>query len=235
MSWSDDTGPGVQSWIESIVPYTELQQWDWIFPSAEPIPYQLNGGMISSIWYDRVGGFDPSYPEQTVTVEQSTDRLLALLDDQIQNKGRDPRQMIIAGFSMGGAIAYQTAARWHARPNAVPLGGVGGLSCYLNRDSKLWSILKNTPETVSWPQTFIAHGADDDFILPEWGIATFERLVKAGVPASFRLIPNAHHEMVAEEMVEFLHLMKDSIVAELEVENEKGIAPSHVSASSSEF
>ena len=221
---SGDTGPGVQAWLESLVPDSELQQWEWIFPSAEPIPYQLNGGLVSSIWYDRVGGFEPFYPEQTVSVERSTDRLLALLDEQVRNKGRDPRKMIIAGFSMGGAIAYQTAARWHARPNAVPLGGVGGLSCYLNDDSKVWKVLEETQQ-ISWPSTYIAHGADDDFILPEWGRTTFERLVKAGVPASFRLVPNTHHEMVQDEMAEFLRFMKGSL-AELEGEHEMATADS---------
>eukprot|EP00977_Amphora_coffeiformis_P007481 scaffold1640_cov161-Amphora_coffeaeformis.AAC.4 len=230
---SGDTGPGVQSWVESLVPSSELKQWDWIFPSAEPIPYDLNGGMVSSIWYDRVGGFDPFYPEQTATVEQSTNRLLAVLDDQVQNQGRDARHMIIAGFSMGGAIAFQTAARWHARPNSIPLGGVGGLSCYLNYDSKVWSILENTPKEASWPPTYIAHGADDDFILPEWGKTTFERLVKAGVPATFRLVPRTHHEMVAEELAEFLCLMKESLVAESNRGHEKAVAPPSATSSSS--
>jgi predicted esterase len=205
---SGDTGAGAQAWIESLVPPSVYHQWDWIFPSAKPIPYKLNGGMVTSVWYDRVGGFDPKFPEQIGSIEKSTDRLLALLDNQIQKEGRDPRRIILGGFSMGGAIAYQTSARWHARPDAVSIGGVFGLSCYLNDDSKVWSILENHN---SWPPTYIAHGADDDFILPTWGKATYERFVKLGVPASFRLIPNTHHEMAPTEIEELLQFLGSHI------------------------
>jgi hypothetical protein len=70
---SGDTGPGVQAWIESLVPsHSVFQEWDWIFPSATPIPYSLNGDTLSSVWYDRMGGFDPTFPEHTASVEQST-------------------------------------------------------------------------------------------------------------------------------------------------------------------
>jgi phospholipase/carboxylesterase len=205
---SGDTGAGVQAWIESLVTPSVYHQWDWIFPTAKPIPYQLNGGMVTSVWYDRVGGFDPEFPEQIETIEKSTDRLLALLDNQILKEGRDPRRIIIGGFSMGGAIAYQTAARWHARPDAVPMGGVFGLSCYLNDDSKVWSMLANHS---SWPPTYMAHGAVDDFILPKWGKATYDRFVTLDVPASFRLIPNTHHEMTPKEIEELLEFLDGHI------------------------
>jgi predicted esterase len=111
---SGDTGPGVQAWIESLVPsHSVFQEWDWIFPSATPIPYSLNHGSntLSSVWYDRIGGFDPSFPEHTASIEQSTHQLLELLEDQVNRHGRDPRRIILGGFSMGGAIALQTAVR----------------------------------------------------------------------------------------------------------------------------
>ena len=223
---SGDTGQGVQAWVESLVPHSSmLHQFDWIFPTAEPIPYQLNGGMVSSVWYDRVGGFDPSFPEQTASVEKSTDRLMALLDDLLQQHGQDySRRIIIGGFSMGGAIAYQTAARWHALPknSETPLGGVLGLSCYLNHDSKVWSILQDNPKASQlWPPTFVAHGASDDFILPEWGKVTYERFVKFGIPANFRLVPNTHHEMISEEIVELLEFVATSVADQNNISNEK--------------
>jgi len=224
---SGDTGAGAQAWIQSLVPSSVYQQWDWIFPTAEPIPYQLNGGALSSIWYDRIGGFDPSFPEQTVSIERSTDRLLALLEEQVQHHGRDPQRIIIGGFSMGGAIAYQTAIRWQARISASSsatvsssLGAVFGLSCYLNDDSKVWSILLNEqtnkePKALAhWPPIFVAHGAADDFILPKWGKATCEKLRQYGIATSFRLIPNAHHEMTPQEISELLEFLSKTIKPE---------------------
>ncbi|CAB9523835.1 expressed unknown protein (Partial), partial [Seminavis robusta] len=46
---SGDTGAGAQAWIESLVPPQVYRQWDWIFPTAQPIPYKLNGGMVTSV------------------------------------------------------------------------------------------------------------------------------------------------------------------------------------------
>lgn len=219
---SGDTGSGAQAWIESLVPHSVLQQWDWIFPTATPIPYQLSGGAISSVWYDRIGGFHPSFPEQTKSVERSTDQLLQLLDEQVQKHGRDPRRIIIGGFSMGGAIAYQTAVRWQARSekndsdSSSSLGAVFGLSCYLNDDSKVWSILEEIPPTAAaaaaWPPLYVAHGASDDFILPQWGQSTYQRFKKSGIPnTSFRLISATHHDMAPREISELLEFLDRTI------------------------
>eukprot|EP00539_Tryblionella_compressa_P006922 CAMPEP_0178762786 /NCGR_PEP_ID=MMETSP0744-20121128/16744_1 /TAXON_ID=913974 /ORGANISM="Nitzschia punctata, Strain CCMP561" /LENGTH=238 /DNA_ID=CAMNT_0020417519 /DNA_START=21 /DNA_END=737 /DNA_ORIENTATION=+ len=204
---SGDTGNGANAWIRELVPSSDYSQWEWRFPTAEPIPYQLNGGRVTSVWYDRVGGFAPTFPEQTTTVERSTDRLLKIIKEE--TKRRDPGSIIIGGFSMGGAIAYQTAARWHAA-NKTTLGGVFGLSCYLNHDSKVWSIFQEHKPT-NWPPTFIAHGANDDFIFPGWGQETYERMVKMGLPAEFRIIPGMQHDMVAEEIAQLLEFLKENI------------------------
>jgi predicted esterase len=207
---SGDTGAGAQAWIQSLVPRSEYDQFEWLFPSAQPIPYQLNGGMISSVWYDRNGGFDPSFPEHISSIERSTDQLLDLIEEQLKNKNspRSPGDIVVGGFSMGGAIAYQTAARWHARPDAVPLGAVFGLSCYLNHNSKVWSLLESNSR---WPPTFVAHGAVDDFIIPQWGQATYEKLVQSGVPANFRSVPNTVHDMDPGEIAELLQFLQSTV------------------------
>ena len=210
---SGDTGPGVQAWIESLVPPQEYHNWDWLFPSAKPIPYQLNGCMVTSVWYDRVGGFAPTFPEQTASAEQSTMQLMNLIEEQIAKEGRSPSEIILGGFSMGGAISYQTAARWHASGKGS-LGAVFGLSCYLNHDSKVWDLLKENPQAATakaWPPTFIAHGAMDDFILPEWGQGTYKKFQELGIPVNFKLVPYAHHEMTPGEIGELLQFLKSTL------------------------
>jgi len=213
---SGDTGSGVQAWVESLVPQAVMNQFDWSFPTAKPIPYALSGGAISSVWYDRIGGFDPSFPEHTASVEASCDKLLALLDDEVAKDGRDSRQIVVGGFSMGGAIAYQTAARWHATRgvHGKPLGAVFALSSYLCHDSKVWSLLQQ--DTMpNWPPTFVAHGADDDFILPTWGQETYDRFVGMGAPNSkYQLVPHTHHEMVGPEMAQLIEFLSNHVLEE---------------------
>jgi len=221
---SGDTGSGAQAYVQSLIPNEEYEKWDWEFPTATPIPYTIYGGRIESIWYDRVRGFAPQYNEQTASVEASTDRLLAIIDKQVQQNHRSSKNIIIGGFSMGGAIALQTAVRYHARNNdnqqqqstttttntnaesaAVnSLGAVFGLSCYLTDDSKVWKILQETNTAKNWPSTFIAHGGSDNFILPKWGKSTYERLVETGIPATFQMKPNTSHEMVHTEIAQLL-------------------------------
>ena len=212
---SGDTGRGARLWIESLVPSAVYHHWDWIFPNASSIPYTLNGGLVTSIWYDRVGGFAPTYPEQTATVEASTDRLLAIIDEEVLEHGR--QDIIIGGFSMGGNIAYQTAARWQASlgkeqfAHRRSLMAVFGLSCYLNDDSKAWSILDDSSGNpmCHWPATYISHGASDDFISPQWGEATYDRLKSKGVPATFRLVQGMYHDMGASDTAELLQFLSN--------------------------
>jgi len=201
---SGDTGYGAKHWIQSLIPASEYQQFRWLFPSAKKIPYQLSGGAVSSVWYDRVGGFAPSFPEQIATIESSADQLMALIDDQV-TQGVSPLMISIGGFSMGGAIALQTAARWHARNQGTLLGGVFGLSCYLNDNSKVWTLIGSP--TFQWPRVFMAHGASDDFILSQWGQTTWNRLERAGVKGSFRLVPRMHHDMTSSEILQLLEFL----------------------------
>lgn len=216
---SGDTGPGVAQWIQSLIPSQQIyDKFQWEFPSATPIPYQLSGGVVSSVWYDRMGGFEPTYPELTASVEQSTEQLMKLINDLLSQKKKEgldfsASQITIGGFSMGGAIALQTATRWHHLHPENPLGGVFGLSCYLNDDSKVWELLQETAassssqSSKSWPSTFMAHGASDGFILPKWGESTWDRMQRTGVNGSFKLIPHTEHELTQEVIADVLEFI----------------------------
>ena len=59
----------------------------------------------------------------------------------------------------------------------------------------------------------MAHGSGDDFILPEWGAATYEALRAAGVDASFRRFSGAH-EMTAPEIADVLEFLRRRLLDE---------------------
>jgi len=198
---SGDTGRGVEQWVRSLAPQSELDKYEWLFPSAEVIPYSLAGGQPSSVWYDRRGGFQPYHPEITPTVERSAQRILGLIDDAVA-KGVPPGKIAVGGFSMGGNLAYQTAARYHSDAAKPALGAVFGLSCYMADDSRAYALAQESG--ARWPATYVAHGSADDFILPQWGEGTFTKLKASGVDASFRLIPGICHEMAPGEIADVL-------------------------------
>lgn len=167
--------------------------------------HRLNGGAPSSVWYDRVGGFEPRYPEQTPSVERSAKQVLDVIDAAVK-RGVPPSKIAVGGFSMGGNLAYQTAARYHADASRPPLGAIFGLSCYMTDDSKAHDLIAKSG--AAWPPVYVAHGAADDFILPQWGRATFDRVKGAGVDAFWRSIPGARHEMTSPEMAEVVAFLK---------------------------
>ncbi|KAH8057466.1 acyl-protein thioesterase [Aureococcus anophagefferens] len=158
---SGDTGRGAEQWVRSLAAAKELAEFEWHFPDAEVIPYTLAGGAPTSVWYDRAGGFDPHFPEQTASVEASCRKVLGLVESFVA-RGVPPHKIAVGGFSMGGNMAYQTAARYHQRAPHAPSA------------------------------TFVRHGSADDFIRPEWGRRTFDRLKAAGVDANFDLAPARH-------------------------------------------
>ena len=108
------------------------------------------------------------------------------------------------------SLAYQTAARYHAA-GLPPLGAVVGLSCYTTNDSRAHALLKGTGDR--WPETYVAHGSGDEFILPAWGAATYEALRAAGVDASFRHFSGAH-EMTAPEIADVLAFLRRRLLGD---------------------
>ena len=183
------------------------------YPTATPRPYQLAGGRLSSVWYDRIGGMSPSNPEATASVVASVEKLDRLIDELCEVHRVPATNIIFGGFSMGGAIGIQTAARTRHK-----LGGVFALSSYLCDDSAAWPLIEAKAKAKGGAQAaaaaaaaegglgsgavpvFMAHGTADDFVRPEWGRATAERLQRAGVPCEFMAIQRARHELTTTEV-----------------------------------
>ena len=100
---------------------------------------------------------------------------------------------------MGGGISIQYAARTRHE-----LGGVFALSSYLCDDSAAWPLIEAEASKDGLASgripIFMAHGTSDDFVRPEWGRATAERLQRAGVPVEFVAIQRARHELTTTEV-----------------------------------
>lgn len=144
-----------------------------------------------SVWYDRKG-MEPTSPEQTKSVEASCAQLEAVLDRLVAS-GVPPATIAIGGFSMGGGIAIQAALR--SKHN---LGGVFALSSYLCDDAAVFATLENRPR--GGPRIWMAHGAADRFVRPEWGQATAARLRGYGLEVSWRSYAGMQHELRLDEL-----------------------------------
>ena len=205
---SGDNGPNFQRWIgaESFVKALVDKGVHTEFPSARPIPYTVAGGQMSSVWFNRLA-MEPSSPEQTRTVEDSVAQIESLLDELVA-AGIPSSRIAVGGFSMGGGIALQTALR-----SKHALAGVFAMSSYMCDDAAVYSQLRSTPR--SGLNIWMAHGADDDFVLPEWGQATAKAL-KAfeGLEVSWRAYPRLHHELRSDELVDLNEWLAPLVLGE---------------------
>ena len=112
--------------FEPIVPELRLPRdagVRFVFPNAPAIPVTINGGMVMPAWYD-ILALDIGRHVDEQQLRQSADAVAALVDREIE-RGIDSRRIVVAGFSQGGAVAYQLALS-----DPRPLAGLLVLSAY---------------------------------------------------------------------------------------------------------
>ena len=104
----------------------------YVFPHAPMRPVTINGGFVMRAWYDITQLPPPALTRTGNNVHQDAAGISAsqaaveeLIAQEVAN-GIAPANIILAGFSQGGAIVLHTALR-----QTVPLGGVLALSTYL--------------------------------------------------------------------------------------------------------
>jgi phospholipase/carboxylesterase len=142
----------------------------YIFPHAPMRPVTINGGFVMRAWYDIAGqSMDAQQDAAGIRASQS---LVEVLIAQEVAHGIAPRNIFLAGFSQGGAIALHTALR-----QVVPLGGVLALSTYLPlADNSPRELLEQTRATP----VFMAHGRSDPVVPYALGVASRDALLRFG-------------------------------------------------------
>ena len=157
----------------------------FIFPHAPIRPITINQGMPMRGWYDiasltRLEDDVPGILESCNAVEH-------LLQQQIQS-GVSPNQIILAGFSQGGAIALHTALNFKEK-----IGGVLALSTYLPATQQLLS--GNIQKELS---IFLAHGTHDDVIPLFLAESAKNWLIAKGFMVDWHAYPMAHQVCMPE-------------------------------------
>ena len=168
--------------FEPVVPELRLERpVRYIFPHAPIRPVTINMGMRMRAWYDifQFGGG----PEDATGIRASQ-KIVEELIAQETGRGLTPRQIVLAGFSQGGAIVLQAGLRYKER-----LAGILALSTYLPLASALES--EASPANRDIP-IFMAHGEFDDIIPIRRAEASREALVKLGYRVEWHSYPMPH-------------------------------------------
>jgi len=169
--------------FEPIVPELHLPAdlpLRFVFPHAPVRPVTINGGMAMRAWYDIVT-LDSEGRADAAGVHESTALLEGLIARE-KDRGIEANKIIIAGFSMGGAIAINTAL--HTKEK---LAGLMALSTYLPLPSEVEGSTGSRDLPV-----FMAHGSFDPMLPMQWGQASAERLKETGFTVEWRDYPMAH-------------------------------------------
>ena len=152
----------------------------FIMPHAPRLPVTVNGGMVMPAWYD-ILAMDLGRRVDEVQLKRSAERIQALIQEQI-DLGIDSRRIIVAGFSQGGAVAYEAALSF-----PQPLGGLLAMSTYFATADSIEASEANRSLPIE-----VHHGNFDPIVAETLGRAAFDRLKAQGYTANYRQYPMAH-------------------------------------------
>ncbi|HRE16097.1 MAG TPA: dienelactone hydrolase family protein [Rhodocyclaceae bacterium] len=179
-----------------IVPYLGLPEERpvrFIFPHAPSMPVTCNGGYVMPAWYDIISLSRDERRIDSAGVLRSCAAIRALIARENQ-RGIPTRNIVIAGFSQGGAIAY-TLGLTHPET----LAGIIALSTYLPDPTLL------APEQLAANRTtpiFAGHGTDDDVVGLELGQMAVDRLTADGYTIDWQRYAGLPHSVCEEEIAD---------------------------------
>lgn len=169
--------------FEPIVPELGLPEslsLRFVFPHAPVRPVTLNNGMAMRAWYDIIS-LDRSGPVDETGINDSSTILESLLEREVE-RGIELGQIVVAGFSQGGAIAINTVLR-----STKKFAGLLALSTWL----PLPAATDKHGADTSLP-VFMAHGRFDPMIPMQFGRLSADKLVEAGFDVEWHDYPMAH-------------------------------------------
>jgi phospholipase/carboxylesterase len=182
--------------FEPIVPELRLpadMAVRFVFPHAPVQPVTINGGMSMRAWYD-ILTLDRDGPVDETGIRESG-RLLEALLQREQARGIAAENIIVAGFSQGGAIALHTALRYPQK-----LAGLMALSTYLPLHDCFNDEILNNPAAVNEEiPVFMAHGSFDPVVPMNLGRSSADLLQESGFTLEWHDYPMAH-AVCAEEI-----------------------------------
>lgn len=169
--------------FEPIVPELQLPAdlpVRFIFPHAPAIPVTINGGYVMPAWYDIL----------EMSLERSVDsqQLLASADAvdafiaRERERGIASERIILAGFSQGGAVAYECALR-----HPEPLGGLMALSTYFATERSVAAHAANQQLPI-----LICHGHYDAVVPEVLGQRALAELKRRGYAPDYRSYSMEH-------------------------------------------
>jgi len=152
----------------------------FIFPHAPSIPVTVNGGFVMPAWYD-ILEMDIDRKVDKVQLMKSAAEIEGFVARELK-RGIQSKRIVMAGFSQGGAVAYQVALS-----HKLPLAGLLAMSTYFATvDSiELSDANKDIPIKIQ-------HGTHDPVVPESLGQKATTQLIKLGYSVNYQNYPMEH-------------------------------------------
>ncbi|MGF1706717.1 alpha/beta hydrolase [Enterovibrio baiacu] len=152
----------------------------FIFPHSPSMPVTVNGGMVMPAWYD-ILEMGAGRKLNTAQLRDSAAQVSELVEREMA-RGIPSERIILAGFSQGGAVAYQAALSF-----PKPLAGLLTLSTYFPTSDTIEYADANRTIPID-----IMHGSYDPVVLPAMGEDARDDLIAAGFKPNWSTYPMEH-------------------------------------------
>lgn len=191
--WLHGLGASADDFVP-VIPYLGLAETlsvRFIFPQAPSRAITVNGGYVMPGWYD-IKGFDLSDKEDLAGMTQSQKTVNDLIGEQIA-LGVPSENIVLAGFSQGGAVAYYTGIR-----SGHKLAGILALSTYL----PFLSVTEKEQSGINQTSPILAmHGNADPVVPMSIGKLSADRLSALGYQVTWREYA-MDHTVIAEQLTD---------------------------------
>jgi len=160
----------------------------FVFPQAPDRAVTLNMGYEMPAWYD-ITELTLGSEQDEVGIRRAQQQLDRLIDNEIKH-GIASNNIVLAGFSQGGALALHTALRFPR-----PLAGVIALSSYLPLADFVAAEQNKVNQDLP---IFMAHGFDDMILPLAAAEISSEYLTRLNYSVVFKTYAMAHEVCFAE-------------------------------------
>jgi phospholipase/carboxylesterase len=159
----------------------------FVFPNAPAIPVTVNNGYVMPAWYD-IFELTLDRKIDTPQLRANAEKIHQLIEREI-DRGIPSNKIVLAGFSQGGAVAYEAALSY-----SKPLAGLLALSTYFATSASVQvsDANKNIP-------IFIQHGSSDFVVNEILGQRAYRDLSDRGYKVRYESY-NMDHTLCAEQI-----------------------------------
>lgn len=152
----------------------------FLFPHAPSIPVTVNGGFVMPAWYD-IYEMEIDRKVDSAQLLASSEAISLMIDKEI-DRGISSDRIILAGFSQGGAVAYQTALS-----SSHTLAGLLVMSTYFATSDSISLTEANKHIPIE-----IHHGSYDPVVPESLGRKAESFLGNKGYTVNYRTYPMEH-------------------------------------------